>query len=86
MTGAAADFIIASDLNRTLLTYLEDGMRISPVIDALQSVEVTYNTNAPSGFQLTFSLSSKSTLNTIGIVIGARASGQGSAIIGRTTR
>jgi hypothetical protein len=35
------------------------------VVDALQSVEVTHNTDAPSGFQLTFSLSSKSTLNTL---------------------
>jgi hypothetical protein len=35
------------------------------VIDALQSVEVTHNTDAPSGFQLTFSLSSRSTLNTL---------------------
>ena len=35
------------------------------VIDALQSVEVTHNTDAPSGFQLTFLLSSRSILNTI---------------------
>jgi hypothetical protein len=35
------------------------------VIEALESVEVTHNTDAPSGFQLKFSLSSKSTLNTI---------------------
>ncbi len=35
------------------------------VIEALQSVEVTHNTDAPSGFQLTFSLDSKSTLNTL---------------------
>lgn len=35
------------------------------VIEALESVEVTHNTDAQSGFQLTFSLSSKSTLNTI---------------------
>jgi hypothetical protein len=35
------------------------------VIDALQSVEVTHNTDAPSGFQLTFSLSSKSSLNAL---------------------
>ncbi len=35
------------------------------VVEALESVEVTHNTDAPSGFQLTFSLSSKSTLNTI---------------------
>jgi hypothetical protein len=35
------------------------------VVEALESVEVTHNTDAPSGFQLTFSFSSKSTLNTI---------------------
>ena len=35
------------------------------VVEALQSVEVTHNTDAPSGFQLTFALSSKSVLNTI---------------------
>jgi hypothetical protein len=35
------------------------------VIDALQAVEVTHNTDAPSGFQLTFTLDSKSTLNTL---------------------
>jgi hypothetical protein len=35
------------------------------VVEALQSVEVTHNTDAPSGFQLTFTLSSKSVLNTI---------------------
>ncbi|MGH7525489.1 MAG: hypothetical protein ACREMX_02170 [Gemmatimonadales bacterium] len=35
------------------------------VIEALQAVEVTHNTDAPSGFQLTFSLDSKSTLNTL---------------------
>jgi hypothetical protein len=35
------------------------------VVEALESVEVTHNTDAPSGFQLTFSLSSKSMLNTI---------------------
>jgi hypothetical protein len=35
------------------------------IIEALESVEVTHNTDAPSGFQLTFSFSSKSMLNTI---------------------
>jgi hypothetical protein len=35
------------------------------VVEALESLEVTHNTDAPSGFQLTFSFSSKSTLNTI---------------------
>jgi hypothetical protein len=35
------------------------------VIEALQAVEVTHNTDAPSGFQLTFALDSKSTLNTL---------------------
>jgi hypothetical protein len=35
------------------------------VIEALQSVEVTHNTDAPSGFQLTFALDAKSTLNTL---------------------
>jgi hypothetical protein len=35
------------------------------VVEALQSVEVTHNTDAPSGFQLTFSLGSRSTLNTL---------------------
>lgn len=35
------------------------------VVEALESVEVTHNTDAPSGFQLTFSFSGKSTLNTI---------------------
>src|SRR6266545_3295309 len=35
------------------------------VIDALESVQVTHNTDAPSGFQLSSSLSSKSVLNTL---------------------
>jgi hypothetical protein len=35
------------------------------VIDALESVEVTHNTDAQSGFQLTFALGEKSILNTI---------------------
>ncbi len=35
------------------------------VIDALESVEVTHNTDAQSGFRLTFGFSSKSTLNTL---------------------
>ena len=35
------------------------------VIEALESVEVTHNTDAPSGFSMTFSFDSKSTLNTI---------------------
>lgn len=41
------------------------------VIEALESVEVTHNTDAPSGFQLTFSFSSKSTLNTILLLLPA---------------
>jgi hypothetical protein len=35
------------------------------VVEALESVQVTHNTDAPSGFQLVFSLSSKSILNTL---------------------
>ncbi len=35
------------------------------VVEALESVQVTHNTDAPSGFQLVFSLSSKSFLNTL---------------------
>jgi hypothetical protein len=35
------------------------------VVEALESVQVTHNTDAPSGFQLTFALSSKSVLNTL---------------------
>lgn len=35
------------------------------IVEALQSVEVTHNTDGPSGFQLTFTLSSKSILNSI---------------------
>jgi hypothetical protein len=35
------------------------------VVDALESVQVTHNTDAPSGFRLTFALSSKSVLNTL---------------------
>jgi hypothetical protein len=41
------------------------------VVEALESVEVTHNTDAPSGFQLTFSFSSKSTLNTILLLLPA---------------
>ena len=39
------------------------------VIDALQSIEVTHNTDAPSGFQLTFTLDSKSSLNTLMLLL-----------------
>jgi hypothetical protein len=35
------------------------------VVDALESVQVTHNTDGPSGFQLTFALNSKSVLNTL---------------------
>jgi hypothetical protein len=35
------------------------------VVDALQSVQVTHNTDGPSGFQLTFTLDSRSVLNTL---------------------
>ena len=35
------------------------------VIGALESVQITHNTDAPSGFRLTFALSSKSVLNTL---------------------
>ena len=42
------------------------------VLDALTSVEVTNNTDGPSGFQLTFLLSNKSPLQTIFLVAGAQ--------------
>jgi hypothetical protein len=42
------------------------------VLDALTSVEVTSNTDGPSGFQLTFVLSNKSPLQTIFLVAGAQ--------------
>jgi hypothetical protein len=35
------------------------------VVEALESVQVTHNTDGPSGFQLVFALSSKSMLNTV---------------------
>lgn len=35
------------------------------VVDALESVQVTHNTDGPSGFQLAFALSSRSVLNTL---------------------
>ena len=35
------------------------------VVESLESLEVTHNTDAPSGFRLTFAFSSKSTLNPI---------------------
>jgi len=42
------------------------------VLDALTSVEVTSNTDGPSGFQLTFLLSNTSPLQTIFLVAGAQ--------------
>lgn len=42
------------------------------VLDALTSVEVTSNTDGPSGFQLTFVLSNKSPLQTIFLVAGGQ--------------
>jgi len=39
-----------------------------PVLDALTGIEVTNNTDGPSGFQLTFSVSNKSPLQTIFLV------------------
>jgi len=41
-----------------------------PVLDALTGIEVTNNTDGPSGFQLTFSVSNKSPLQTIFLVAG----------------
>jgi hypothetical protein len=35
------------------------------VVESLESVQVTHNTDGPSGFRLTFALSSRSTLNTL---------------------
>jgi len=40
------------------------------VLDALTSVEVTSNTDGPSGFQLTFNLSNRSPLHTIFLLSG----------------
>lgn len=40
------------------------------VLDALTGIEVTNNTDGPSGFQLTFSVSNKSPLQTIFLVAG----------------
>lgn len=42
-------------------------------MDALESVEVTTAAGTPSGFQLTFSFTSKSDLNTIFIIAGAQS-------------
>lgn len=39
------------------------------VVDALESVQVTHNTDGPSGFQLTFALDSRSVLNTLMILL-----------------
>src|SRR5690348_9793099 len=40
------------------------------VIDALESVQVTTSTDGPSGFQLTFSFSNKSPLETLFLIAG----------------
>ena len=42
------------------------------VLDALTSVQVTNNTGAPSGFQLSFTLSNRSPLHTIFLVAGGQ--------------
>jgi hypothetical protein len=57
-----------------MLKNVQLSLMIGPVVplpvprevgEALESVQVTHNTDAPSGFQLVFSLSSKSILNTL---------------------
>lgn len=39
------------------------------VVEALESVQVTHNTDGPSGFQLTFAPSSRSMLNTLALLL-----------------